>query len=214
LLPVIGILVSRGLIFLQNLFRLKGIFSFVKFVVFIVALGITIFSNEIIQGYYFETSPVDVIRNTHKENFFPESIPIANFIASHSTPDDRIQVLGSEPQIYFYSNRLSASGHIYMYGLMEPQKYSKVMQEELISDIERVKPKFIIYFKTYYSWGERPASERLLFKWADPYLNANYDIIGIVSLISINNIKYRWYDELKTYEPESPYEIFIGERKK
>ena len=52
-------------------------------------------------------------------NPFPESVKIGDYIREHSNPDDKIAVLGSEPQIYFYSKRLSATGYIYTYGLME-----------------------------------------------------------------------------------------------
>ena len=62
---------------------------------------------------------------------------IADYLREHTTPDDTIAVLGSEPEIYFYSHRHSATGYIYTYPLMEPQKYARQMQEEMIREIER-----------------------------------------------------------------------------
>jgi len=46
-------------------------------------------------------------------------------------------VLGSEPQIYFYSGRRSATGYLYMYSLTEEQKYALRMQKEMIGEIEK-----------------------------------------------------------------------------
>ena len=58
-------------------------------------------------------------RTTYSLNPFPESLEIAKIIKASTSSRDRIAVLGSEPQIFFYSNRRSATGHIYTYALME-----------------------------------------------------------------------------------------------
>ena len=59
--------------------------------------------------------------------------------------------LGSEPEIYFYSHRHSATGYIYTYGLMEPQKYAHQMQQEMIHEIERASPKDLMSVGIFYS---------------------------------------------------------------
>ncbi len=73
----------------------------------------------------FRMDPVAASR----ESFgFPEALAVADFIQQHSQPSARIAVLGSEPEIYFYSHRLSATGYIYTYPLMEKQVYASHMQ--------------------------------------------------------------------------------------
>ena len=67
-------------------------------------------------------------------------------------------MLGSEPEIYFYSHRHSATGYIYTYALMEPQKYAQQMQQEMIREIERARPKYLISVAMNYSWLRRPDS--------------------------------------------------------
>jgi 4-amino-4-deoxy-L-arabinose transferase-like glycosyltransferase len=67
----------------------------------------------------FTLPPLEFSRVVYGANPFPESIAVAEFVKAHTEPDERVAVLGSEPQIYFYARRRSASGHIYMYGLME-----------------------------------------------------------------------------------------------
>ena len=69
-------------------------------------------------------------------NPFPESIAIAEYIRNHSAPDSTIAVLGSEPQIYFYAHRRSATSYLYTYSLMENHKYALTMQQEMIQEIE------------------------------------------------------------------------------
>ena len=47
-------------------------------------------------------------------NPFPESIKIGEYIAANTSQNDRVAIIDSEPQIYFYSNRRGASGYIDM----------------------------------------------------------------------------------------------------
>ena len=95
-----------------------------------------------VQKLFFEVSPVQVSRMVYGDSPFPESFRIADYLREHTSPDDKIAVLGSEPEIYFYSRRHSATGYIYTYPLMEPQKYARRMQEEMIREIEQRNPKY------------------------------------------------------------------------
>jgi len=45
--------------------------------------------------------------------------------------------IGSEPEIYFYAQRHSATGYIYTYALMEEHKYAHAMPEEMEREIEQ-----------------------------------------------------------------------------
>jgi len=131
---------------------------------------------------FFEASPVNASQMIYPESPFTESIRIAEYLREHTTGSDTIAVLGSEPQIYFYSNRHSATGYIYAYGLMEPQKYASQMQQEMISEIERVRPKFLVSVVMPDSWRQRPESERSIFTWANEYTAQNYAPAGFVNI--------------------------------
>ena len=155
LLPSVSILVIEGLFNLKNKIKLKSYSDNILIIAFAAIILWTLLSNS---PYYLSDSPEVVVKKTYGSNPFNESIPISEFIVSRTNPDDRIQVIGSEPQIYFYSHRMAASGHIYMYGLMEPQKFSSMMQQELINDIARVNPKYIVYCNIKNSWLARSNS--------------------------------------------------------
>jgi len=59
--------------------------------------------------------------------FFGSCSRLPSTWQAHTNPTDTIAVLGSEPEIYFYSHRISATGYIYTYPLMEPQRYAVQM---------------------------------------------------------------------------------------
>jgi hypothetical protein len=95
------------------------------------------------RSYLFVLSPDKVSRDTYQKNPFPESRIIAKYIREHTAPDDKIAVLGSEPQIYFYSDRLAVTNHIYMYNLTENNLIAQKLRREFMNDIESKKPLYI-----------------------------------------------------------------------
>src|SRR5437773_12198608 len=103
-------------------------------------------------GWLFSLTPIEACRRIYPESPFPGSLRIAEYVREHTRPDDTIAVLGSEPQIYFYSQRRSATGYIYAYGLMEPQKYARQMQEEMMGEIERARPMYLLSVVVKDSW--------------------------------------------------------------
>jgi hypothetical protein len=139
----------------------------------------------------FQLSPGQVSRAIYGHNPFPESVEVARWIAARSGPDDRVAVLGSEPQIFFEAKRRSATGYVYVYGLMEPQTFARRMQEELIAEIERADPAYVVLVTVPTSWLVRPESDRRVFQWADAFLAARYDVVGRVAMAP-DHTDYAW----------------------
>ncbi len=160
----------------------------------------------------FTLSPVDACRTIYPESPFAESVRIAEYVRAHTNLDDTIGVLGSEPQIYFYSRRHSATGYIYTYSLMEPQKYAQRMQEEMIHEIERARPMYLISVVMYDSWLQRPGSDRLIFNWANQYTAQDYGIAGFVNLVAPGHTDYYFGDVPQSVQQLGNY-ILIYERK-
>jgi len=145
---------------------------------------------------FFEFSPAQVSRMVYAGSAFPEALRIAEYLREHTTVDDTIAVLGSEPEIYFSSHRHSATGYIYTYPLMEPQKYARQMQEEMISEIERANPKYLVSVVMNDSWLSRPGSDPLIFSWANEYVAKNYVPAGFVNITSEETEYY--FDHIPT----------------
>ena len=132
---------------------------------------------------FFDVSPIQACGLIYPENPFLESVRIAEYVRAHTEPDDTIAVLGSEPEIYFYARRHSATGYIYTYGLMEPQRYAQQMQHEMMREIESARPKYLISVAMSYSWLRRPDSEPSIFTWANEYMTQNYVADGFVNIM-------------------------------
>jgi hypothetical protein len=151
-------------------------------------------------------------RIIYPESPFPESVRVAQYIREHSAPTDTIAVLGSEPQIYFYSRRHSATGYLYTYALMEPQKYAHQMQREMIREIEFARPKYLIFVGMADSWLKRSESEGLIFTWAHDYIPQNYLVTGLVDLSAFDRTHY-YFEDVPRPLPQLENYVLICERK-
>ena len=178
--------------------------------VVLFALAIPIRSDA---GYLFSWSAYRVSREIYGLNPFPESIEIGRYIAANTAKNDHIAVIGSEPQIYFYSQRNSATGYVYMYPMMEPDKPSSVtMQKQMISEIEAVKPTYLIYVNVSASWIRRPASPSMVFDWFNSYQQQYYKEVGYIDLIGKNQIVSDWDDDVRHYRPKGKSFIVVLKR--
>ena len=166
-------------------------------------------------AYLFTMSPRDVSRETYELNPFIEAVDVARYLKDHTTPDDRIAVLGSEPEIYFYANRKSATGYIYTYALMEPQPYAAQMQREMMGQIEAAHPKYVVLVPMRASWGFSPASDKTILEWTDRYVEQCYDMVGLADIYSFAETTMLWDDQVRVggYRPRSENLIYTFRRK-
>ena len=210
ILPAVSLLAGVAVSNLSD--QLSGHATAVRLLVFLLfgaAISLPLFWEE---KFFFGLSPVEACRLIYGENPFPESVRIAKYVREHTKANDTIAVLGSEPQIYFYAKRHSATGYIYTYGLMEPQKYANHMQSEMIREIERAHPKYLIFVGMSYSWLKRPGSEELIFTWANDYIPQNYSITGLVDLSATDRTHY-YFGDIPRPLPQLENYILICERK-
>jgi hypothetical protein len=194
-----GVAVSTATDFLRN----KNI-SFVLAGTPVIIFAATWMTSVLWQReFLFVQSPVQACRTTYGPNPFPESIPIANYIAAHTTSKERIAVIGSEPQIYFYAHRHCATGYIVIYPLMDPNPIALQMQQAMISEIIESNPKYLVLVNVRESWFPRANSVNTIAHWAEQFCRTNYKIVGVADIISTNQTVYRWDEEAAHYQPRS-----------
>jgi 4-amino-4-deoxy-L-arabinose transferase-like glycosyltransferase len=212
LLPIISILVgcciNSTYEFIKNR-KHAAIFSLAPVIIFAAFLSYSIYQQK---DYFFVANPAQISRQTYGANPFIESVEIANYLKANSTPDDTIAVLGSEPQIYFYSQRHSATGYIYTYALMENQPYALKMQGEMIKEIESARPKYLVLVNVYASWLWQAGAEKMIWEWFKIYSQKYYKIVGIVDIISKDTTNYYWDAQAQNVKPHSASFVLVFKR--
>ncbi len=213
LLPAMALLAGFSVSWLQRHLGRMDMSRRVKYLPFTLAMMGVLYSIWWEGAIFFSLTPVQASKAVYSINPFPKSLEIARYIRANSTPDARVAVIGSEPQIYFYSRRHSATGFIYTYGLVEEQLFARQMQHDMIHEIERVKPEFFVIVNNPTSWQVMPNAPRDIFTWTDNFTYANYNLVGIVDLLSPVKTEYRWDEAVLGAMPHSRINVLVFKRK-
>jgi hypothetical protein len=187
-LPAICMLVGVAMASASNFCsQLARPLRFLPLAIFIVCSRVALFA-----GPYdlLSRRPSDAARMMYGPNPFPEAVRVAGYLREHTNPTDTIAILGSEPEIYFYAHRHSATGYIYTYELMELQRYAGRMQREMMREIETARPKYLVLVVVPTSWLRLQNSEAEIFDWFDRYTAANFRLDGLVNIVSQKRTDY------------------------
>lgn len=136
------------------------------------------------RDYLFPPDVVSACRTRYPGNPFVEARKVGEYLRDNTPPDARVAVIGSEPEIYFYSHRRSATGYIYTYALMEDQPYAEFMQEEMMQELTRSLPDYTLFVDDYLSWLWQPGASRERFlAQVQMYLTSHYELVARVDIV-------------------------------
>jgi len=186
-----------------------GIAEWVRVGVPLLAIGVSAAQQA---TEFWPLPPAALSRAVYGANPFPEAVELARYLRQHSARDDRVAVIGSEPEIYFYAQRRAATGYIYMYPLMEAHAFSQRLQENMIAQIEHERPRYMVLVNVDPSWTMRPTSSRLILDWAERTVNADYRPIAMAEITPGAPTVYRWGADAGTAAPRSRFYIMLFER--
>jgi hypothetical protein len=110
---------------------------------------------------------------------FPLDVQIADFIKARAHVGDEVAVLGSEPEICFYTHLRCATSYIYVYPLMEPQSFAKQMQAQMKRELDSAPPRFLVYVDNSWSWGWKPTLEenQAFLDWTWQFAHSGYKLV-------------------------------------
>lgn len=178
LLPVIALLiavaVSRSLQLLKGDQSIELFLALGVVVVAVVATGAVLFGNGAV---WYTSSPKKAVEDIYRSTIFSDAREAAAIIAADTQPGDRIAVIGSEPEIYFYAHRRSACVQIYTYPLMELHPFAAKMQEDMIRQIEKTGPEYVVFVDNSFSWLAKQGSETKIFDWWPRYWEQHYNLV-------------------------------------
>ena len=201
----IQLMPAAGLLAAAAFHAATGFLARFKFALPLATLPSLVFAGmaagSLVQGsdIYFRRTPEQASRAIYGTSPFPEAVEIGHYLALHCAPDARVAVIGSEPEIFFYSHRRSATGYICTYPLVEPQPYAAVMQNEMIHEVEQSRPEYVVYVNVRNSWVQSTAPiSRVIFDWFDRYQREQLQLVGLVEIPPDGPAQYQWFDPPET----------------
>lgn len=201
LLPAFSLLVGLGVDLLQkaSFFRMPA--NLCKIIVLSLFAASLVWNVYAMRLFFFSMSGDEVNRVIYNGFPFVEAVLVSDYIREHARPDAKIAIIGSEPEIFFYTHRHSATGYIYIYALTEPQPNARSMQLDMIHEIESARPEYLIWVGFTNSWIFSPPPDAPLPQWADQYIHKLYVKTGVVDTQPDGTIHYFWDKDAVNYHP-------------
>jgi hypothetical protein len=155
LIPAQALLTAWGIqyIYLRLLYKNRWIrYSYCLLAALLVLFPLA----SLIKQYHF-ISPEKVSLKLYGAQLFPMAKNIGRYVARHTAPDDKIYILGSEPEIYFYSQRTLVGTHITAYTLTYAYGDPAARQKEVIQALKNNLPPYLIKVNMSSSLYDYPA---------------------------------------------------------
>ncbi len=212
-LPVVALLIGAAVSAAAEKLEEHFPFRFVTALpalIFLICFGAGILPQR--QAYFFR-DPRAVFASSYSDSSFAAAVQVADYVKTHTTPADRIAVIGSEPEIYFYAQRRGATGYLYMYSLIVKQKYTARMRKEFMNELETNKPECVAYVDVWDSWGERAgvAQAEPFLARLDKFMDEEYVREGVADMGATT--EYVWGPAAEDYRPQSSKVIYVLRRK-
>lgn len=104
----------------------------------------------------FTANPLSIFNKQYHNQFFAGMPAIAGRIDQLIPPCDKLSMFSIEPELYFYTRHIAASGYIYYYPFFEHQPYAQQMTDEFIREVEANPSRLFIYENASPDWNEAP----------------------------------------------------------
>jgi hypothetical protein len=213
-LPAVALLFGIGIRFIYRVFS-KASSHIVRYFPPTFIITITFLSTLIAHwDVLVQFSPAQVTETVYHYNPFPYSSKIAEIIREKTSKEDRIAIIGSEPQFLFYSQRRSATSFIYTYSLVEDQPFAEQFCLEMIQQVESTAPKLLVYTHVLPEWYQKSKGEEELNKWFFSFTKLHYTPIARFEYVYLNDTLLVTDPTLLLKEPTHLFWITIYEIEK
>lgn len=168
LMPFLAIVISKAIDEISGKFEINyiylgGLYVFISILPFREQFFMT--ADEINTWVYGRANP------------FIEAYEIRKKIIENSDPEDKILIAGSEPEILYYSKRMSSSRFVIVYPMIIDTKDAENYREEFIAEIVE-RPKLIVYSNMDHSGFVGDADLDGVRSLVNDVIEKDYDFVG------------------------------------
>lgn len=164
------------------------------------------------EAYYFRPNFTKILRQTYGSNPFPESRKMADFLSARYQEGDGLLVLGSEPQLYAYTQAECPTRHHFMGFLLKNHPKEKAWQQEVIDAVEAHPPKYVVWVQHPLSWLPSPEADQSIINWGWSLIHSDYTPIAWYDQTDGRSFSSIEGDDAATYQAQSKQYMVLLER--
>jgi hypothetical protein len=123
---------------------------------------------------------------------FKDAPLVAGKIDALTTPDQRVLIAGSEPQVLYMAKRLSSTRFMNVYPLMIPTSYAEKYQKIAIDEIRKNPPQVVVVVRDTTSWLTNPEMPLLYHQNLERMLKTDYVVASTLCQTDQGKV---WFDD-------------------
>jgi 4-amino-4-deoxy-L-arabinose transferase-like glycosyltransferase len=160
--------------------RLRPVHATALSAVLVAAIAAEALARDL--DYYRGRQPARIVREVYGANPFLEAQVVGNFVRERTRPGERLVVIGSEPELYFYADRRCPSRHAYFEYTIASHPDGGRFQREFFADVERDPPRTLVFFGHEASYAGDIDVEAYVraIDWYVDFARAHYRPIAMV----------------------------------
>ncbi len=117
-------------------------------------------------------TPTEAVHRIYPGDIFAEMPLLASRLAEATSPGERVFVFGTEPEVLFYAQRVSATRYIFLYPLYGPYRGVLDKQRAAARQIELNQPAAAAYIPNAILLNS--GTEQFFTRWTETYLRENF----------------------------------------
>ena len=168
------------------------------------ALILVIPFGTVFYPFLFKYTPAEAVQKIYPGNYFELMPELGARLAQATRPEDKVFIFGTEPELLFYAQRVSATRYIFLFPLYGPYPDALAKQRGTVEEISRTRPAAIFYSPNVLF--RSPNSELYLTRWTQDYIRQNYAPDAYITRDASRVLR------LRTGSPGLPPAIPTGER--
>ena len=187
--------------------------NFAKPILVVVFLFICFNHFSVAGPVYFKPNYDKILKMVYGSNPFPEAKKLSDFVARRAAKGDKVAVLGSEPEIYFYLQEPMKTNHYYLTYLVDPRiEQAKTWSKEFLDEMDKNKPKFLFFVNHPFSWMLQKDYNPEVFDYYQDSVQKYYHPIAVADQLNDLQTKYMWDADVNTYKIQGKSFIYVWER--
>ncbi len=164
-------------------------------------------------AYYFRPNFNKILRETYGSNPFPESKLLADYLGKRMKPEDGLIVLGSEPQLYAYTQAKCPTRHHFMGFLLKNHPKEKEWQQEVINAVAEDPPKYAVWVQHPLSWLPAQGADQGIINWGWQLIHQDYVPIAWYDQVDARNVQAIEGEQASSYQAKGKQYMVLLERK-
>jgi len=154
----------------------------------VLGMSVVILPAITLYPFLFKYTPTESVRKIYPGNPFAEMPELAKRVSELTSDTDKVFIFGSEPEVLFYAQRVSATRYIFLFPLYGPYQDAREKQVATAKEVALSRPAAAVYIPN--RLFSMPETEQYFTQWAKSYLQQDFSVSAYLTVDQLNHVHF------------------------